>query len=137
MFKHHKWLVGLLVIAVCLAGCQKISKTGEESKQLDYTVVPTEDIPELLKKEIDKKKMNKFEITYEEGEFMYLAAGYGQRESFGFDIKVNQLYEQGDYVCLNLTLKGPEEGQVVKKSPSYPFIVIKTKSTAKKVEFQM
>lgn len=40
---------------------------------------------------------------------------------------------------LDTTLTGPEEGAVVKKAPSYPFIVIKLKAsgTDKKVEFIM
>ena len=91
------------------------------------------------KKEIDKKKINKFQITYEEGEFFYLASGYGERPSFGYNIKVNDLYSKGDVLYLDTTLTGPEEGAVVKKAPSYPFIVIKLKAsgTDKKVEFIM
>ena len=89
--------------------------------------------------EIDKKKINKFQITYEEGEFFYLASGYGERPSFGYNIKVNDLYSKGDVLYLDTTLTGPEEGAVVKKAPSYPFIVIKLKAsgTDKKVEFIM
>ncbi len=86
-----------------------------------------------------KKKINKFQITYEEGEFFYLASGYGERPSFGYNIKVNDLYSKGDVLYLDTTLTGPEEGAVVKKAPSYPFIVIKLKAsgTDKKVEFIM
>ena len=87
----------------------------------------------------DKRKINKFQITYEEGEFFYLASGYGERPSFGYNIKVNDLYSKGDVLYLDTTLTGPEEGAVVKKAPSYPFIVIKLKAsgTDKKVEFIM
>ena len=118
MGKTRVWLLGLIC---CL---------------LEYTVVPAEDVPDTLKKEIDKKKINKFQITYEEGEFFYLASGYGERPSFGYNIKVNDLYSKGDVLYLDTTLTGPEEGAVVKKAPSYPFIVIKLKAsgTDKKVE---
>lgn len=142
MGKTRVWLLGIICcLVVCLAGCGQKTSTEEKGKgkTLEYTVVPAEDVPDTLKKEIDKKKVNKFQITYEEGEFFYLASGYGERPSFGYNIKVNDLYSKGDVLYLDTTLTGPEEGAVVKKAPSYPFIVIKLKAsgTDKKVEFIM
>ena len=80
-----------------------------------------------------------FPLFIQLAEFFYLASGYGERPSFGYNIKVNDLYSKGDVLYLDTTLTGPEEGAVVKKAPSYPFIVIKLKAsgTDKKVEFIM
>ena len=110
MGKTRVWLLGIICcLVVCLAGCGQKTSTEEngKGKTLEYTVVPAEDVPDTLKKEIDKKKINKFQITYEEGEFFYLASGYGERPSFGYNIKVNDLYSKGDVLYLDTTLTGP------------------------------
>ena len=51
-------------------------KTGDNRK-VDYTVVKKEDLPAEVKKVIDSKKQERFQMTYQgEGE-LYIMKGYG------------------------------------------------------------
>ena len=136
-----------LLFALCLGiltGCGASgsgdSASEERGRDWDYTVVLTEDIPEALKKEIEAKKLNPFQMSYEEGESLYLAVGYGEQENSGFSIRVLGLYEKGGNLCLETSLCGPGEDEVVSSRISYPTIVIKTERNEqftgdKKIEF--
>lgn len=129
-------LLFLCVISGCImSGCQNASQEGKRGKDWEYTVVPTADCPEELKEEIDKKKVNAFQMTYDDGEFLYAAVGYGEQEKGGFSIQVLGLYEKGSSLCFETSLNGPEEDEVVSHKASYPYLVIKTEKTDKQVIF--
>lgn len=124
----------LIAMSIWLTGCGQ-QQEDKKGKDWDYTVVPTADCPKDFFEEIDKKKINAFQMTYDDGEYRYIAVGYGEQETNGFSIRVQGLYEKGDKLCLETSLVGPEEDQIVSKKASYPFLVIKTQKTEKKVEF--
>lgn len=134
----REWIsIGILCL-LCLflpTGCETVNDGGERGKDLDYTVVPTADIPEEFQKEIDKKKINPFQMTYEDGEYLYAAVGYGEQENSGFSIQVIGLYEKGENLCMETSLTGPEDGEIVSQKESFPYIVVKTEQKGKKVEF--
>ena len=137
-FRRTKWpLVAAFVcmMVFLLAGCGEEKENSSRGKDLDYTVVPTADCPADFLKEIDSKKINPFQMTYDDGAYCYLAVGYGEQDTNGFSIKVLGLYEKGESVCFETSLVGPEEDQVVSRKPSTPYLVVKTKRTDKKVEF--
>ena len=91
-------MVVLFSFGMCLfSGCGT-EKEGKRGKDLDYTVVPTEECPADFLAEINKKKINPFQMTYEDGEYCYLAVGYGEQETNGFSVRVLGLYEKGDGV---------------------------------------
>lgn len=127
-------LILLIGMSLWLTACgqQQEEKRG---KDWDYTVVPTADCPKDFLAEIEKKKINAFQMTYDDGEYRYLAVGYGEQETNGFSIRVQGLYEKGENLCIETSLVGPEEDQIVSNKKSYPFLVIKTQKTDKKVEF--
>ena len=63
MRKTRVWLLGIICcLVVCLAGCGQKTSTEEKGKgkTLEYTVVPAEDVPDTLKKEIDKRRSTNF-----------------------------------------------------------------------------
>ena len=124
--------VCLLVFS--LMGCSE-EKQSEKGKDWDYTVVPTADCPADFLSEINKKKINAFQMTYDDGAYCYLAVGYGEQEKNGFSIKVLGLYEKGESLCLETSLVGPEEDQSVSNKKSTPYLVVKTQRTDKKIEF--
>ena len=127
----------LVLLLVCgLAGCETVNEGGEKGKEWDYTVVPTADVPADFLKEIDTKKINAFQMSYEEGEYLYIAVGYGEQNSGGFNIQVVGLYEKGEQLCIETSLTGPGEDEVVSDKASYPYIVIKTQKTDKDVVFE-
>lgn len=128
-------MVLLFSFGMCLfSGCGT-EKEGKRGKDLDYTVVPTEECPADFLAEINKKKINPFQMTYEDGEYCYLAVGYGEQETNGFSVRVLGLYEKGDGVVFETNLLGPEKGQEVSQKKSMPYLVVKMKKLENKIEF--
>lgn len=130
--------IGMMLVFLCnMAGCETVNKGEEKGKEWDYTVVPTADIPSDFLKELDTKKINAFQMSYEEGEYLYIAVGYGEQAGGGFNIRVIGLYEQGEQLCIETSLIGPGEDEVVSDKASYPYIVVKTQKTDKDVIFKV
>lgn len=119
-------LVIILFAILCFAGCSVSSSGGAKVADVDYTVVTEEKIPQELREKIEAKKESDFKMTYESGEDFYIVRGYGQQETGGYSIAVNELYQTVNAVYFKTTLIGPGEAETVKKVPSYPYIVVKT-----------
>lgn len=132
-----KGIVILLVLCMILsvAGCEKETESTERGKDWDYTVVAVRDCPEDFLEELEEKKVNPFQMTYMDGEYLYVALGYGEQATGGFSIAVRGLYESGDKLCFETELRGPGKDEVVKEKPSYPFVIVKTEKTEREVEF--
>lgn len=81
-----------------------------------------------------RKKEKEFQLSYETGEDLYLAKGYGRQMSGGYSIQVEELGESGNGLFFVTRLLGPED---LKEAgvPSYPCIVIKTSRQKKPVTF--
>lgn len=127
--------ISLLLFATWgLTACSDETET-KRGADWDYTVVPTQDCPQDFLEEIEKKKMNAFQMTYDDGEYRYLAVGYGEQEKNGFSIQVQGIYEKGDTLCMDTSLVGPNEDEIVLNKKSYPYLVVKVQKTGKKVEF--
>lgn len=133
----RKGIAALLMVCVILsvAGCEKEAESTEKGKDWDYTVVAVRDCPEDFLKELEEKKVNPFQMTYMDGEYLYIALGYGEQATGGFSIAVHGLYESGEKLCFETELKGPGKDEVVKEKPSYPYVIVKTEKTEREVEF--
>ena len=127
-------LILLIAVSIWLTACGRDQK-AKRGKDLDYTVVPTADCPKDFLNEIEKKKINAFQMTYDDGAYRYIAVGYGEQETNGFNIRVQGLYEKGNEICIETSLTGPDEDSIVSHKKSFPFLVIKTQKTEKKVNF--
>lgn len=131
--------ISLLLVAVLavmlIAGCEKATKSTERGKDWDYTVVAVRDCPEDFLKELEEKKVNAFQMTYMDGEYLYIALGYGEQATGGFSIAVRGLYESGDKLSFETELMGPGKDEVVKEKPSYPYVIVKTEKTDREVLF--
>lgn len=125
----------VICVIVCAAGCEKEEESKERGKDWDYTVVAVRDCPEDFLKELEEKKVNAFQMTYMDGEYLYIAVGYGEQATGGFSIAVRGLYESGEGLCFETELMGPGKDEVVKEKPSYPFVIVKTEKTEKEVTF--
>ena len=136
-----KWgiyALSMAVIVCFLAGCAKEKDPLEKIKDLEFTVLAEENIPEELKNVIEEKKGNAFKVTYQDNGFLYICIGYGEQVSGGFNIYVNDPFFSGKTMYVDTTLIGPDPADtaVVKKNmPSYPYIVIKTEFIDKPVVF--
>ena len=128
-------MVCIACVLFNLSGCSKREISTEKEKELDFTVVEQADIPEKLGEEIANKKENGFKITYVDGEYMYIAVGYGKRDTGGYNVLVKDLYLTKNAIYINTSLVGPRENELVLKTTTYPYIVIKMKAIDLNVVF--
>ena len=127
----------LVVIAIIveIVGCSKKDIFVKKEKDLDFTVVEQGDIPEKLGEEIANKKEKGFKITYIDNGYLYIAVGYGARETGGYNVLVKDLYLTKNAIYMNTSLVGPRENEMVLKATTYPYIVIKTMDRGVNVVF--
>ena len=136
MKKLAVWAAGLLLSCVCLLGGCSDKGAEEKVKDLEFTVVGQNEIPKELMDMIEQKKAEEFRLTYTSGEDLCIAVGYGEQQTGGFSISVPEFYLTENSMVIKTELQGPEQGSQQAASPSYPFIVIKTKFIEEPVVFQ-
>lgn len=137
-YRRRGVLCGILAAWVLLAGgCTFLSQEKIKLRDLDFTVLSEEKIPEQLSAIIEEKKESAFQITYTDNANLYICIGYGKQETGGYSIAVNALYETENAVYFDTTLLGPKPGENdgKKQSPSYPYVVVKTEMVEKPVVF--
>jgi hypothetical protein len=125
----RRCLAGAAVLAVLLlaAGCSfRNNQTAEKIRDLEYTVVGASEIPEELLDEIEVNKNSAFRLTYSDGEYLYIANGYGAQDTNGYSIQVKELYLTETAIYFKSELFGPQDGESVSTTPSYPYVVVKT-----------
>lgn len=130
--KRNKIFIGAFMCFVLIfgvltvSGCTFLSEEKIKLRDLDFTVLGEEKIPEQLKAIIEEKKTAPFQITYTDRQNLYICIGYGEQETGGYSIAVNELYLTDTNICVSTSLLGPEAAEKDNRTPSYPFIVIKT-----------
>ncbi|MGN0342573.1 MAG: protease complex subunit PrcB family protein [Roseburia sp.] len=122
--KRKLWIVLILLFSAALSGCGIETTDGNRVKDLDFTIVDEYHIPQTLREEIEAQKEMNFKLSYECDGVLYIARGYGEQETGGYSISVNDLYLSSNAVCIETTLLGPGENDTVSKSPSFPYIVV-------------
>lgn len=138
MKRIKRLVIAIICSVMLLAGCGKETDPMEKIKDLEFTVLAEDNIPEELKEVIETKKANAFKVTYQDNGFLYICVGYGEQVSGGYSISVNSLYLTENAIYADTSLLGPDpaEGTELKKSaPSYPYVVIKTEYVDKPVVF--
>lgn len=121
---------------IMLTGCTLLSEERVKLRDLDFTVLSEEKIPAELKTIIDEKKAQPFKLTYSDNEHLYISIGYGEQNTGGYSIAVNELYLTDNAVYVNTTLLGPDVSEKSNQTPSYPYIVIKTEYLDETVIFE-
>lgn len=129
-------LLSMTVSAILLSGCKISESDGTKVEDLDYTVVEEDKVPEELQTQIDEKKEADFKLTYENDGDLYIVRGYGEQETGGYSIAVNDVYLTANSVVFKTLLIGPGESEEKSKAPSYPYIVVKIKDQNKNVVFE-
>ena len=128
------FLIGSILIF--LSGCQVQTNNREKLKDLDYTILEEGDMPEELEQILEEKRISEFKLTYEEEEGLYLCIGYGEQATNGYSIAVKELYLSENAIYFDTNLIGPEKGENIVETPSYPYLVVKTEPVDKPVVFQ-
>ena len=138
MNELEKRLFRVLLVCLLCAGviaCGARQDPMEKIKDLEFTVIAEDKLPDELSVMIEEKKASPFKITFQDQGFLYICVGYGEQETAGYSIAVNALYETANavYIDTNLIGQGPEEKG--KLTPTYPYIVVKTENVNKSVVF--
>ena len=128
----------MLLLCVVLTGCGMSGEGNIKLRDLDFTVLSEEKIPEELKTVIAEKGSEPFRLTYSDNQNLYISIGYGQQKTGGYSIAVDELYLTEDAIYVGTTLLGPEITGQKKgaEKPSTPYIVIKTEFLDKTVIYE-
>lgn len=127
----------LIWVLLCgmLTGCQAIDDRTEKLADLDYTVLSPDEFPEELTKTLEEKKAEPFRLTYADEGYLYICVGYGQQETGGYSITVNEVYETANGIYVDTMLTGPGPEEEVSEAASYPMIILKLEDLGKSVIF--
>ena len=136
--KRKRWknvAAAMLLLCVVLTGCGMSGERNIKLRDLDFTVLSEEKIPEELKTVIAEKGSEPFRLTYSDNQNLYISIGYGEQKTGGYSIAVDELYLTDDAVHVSTSLLGPYiTGQKSGAGkPTTPYIVIKTELLDKTV----
>ena len=126
----------LAAFLLSVTACTMLSEEKIKLRDLEFTVLSEEKIPEQLKTAIEERKKEPFQITYTDNRYLYLCVGYGEQATGGYSIAVNELYLTDTNIYVSTALLGPEASEKSNKTPSYPYIVIKTEFLEQTVIFE-
>lgn len=134
-----KKLISFILCAAFLTaftGCSSEKLSTEKLRDIDFTVVDEEDIPEELEEMIDEKEEEPFKLTYADGGVLYIAVGYGEQPTTGYSIQVTELYESKNAIYIHTNLIGPSKDEKVLERETHPYIVVKLEYIDKNVVFE-
>ena len=77
-----------VLLTMMLSGCSVLSEERVKLRDLDFTVLAEEKIPEELLSIINEKKAEPFKLTYSDKDFLYICIGYGEQATGGYSIAV-------------------------------------------------
>ena len=123
-------------ITFVVSGCSITENSGMKLRDLEFTLVGDDRLPEELKTLIEERKAEEFKFTYADKEALYLCIGYGEQSTGGYSIAVNELYLTDNAIYVDTNLIGPSAKEKGNPAASYPYIVIKTEFLDKTVVFE-
>ncbi len=130
-------LVLVFVLATgLLAGCRIQDIAKDKVQDLQYTVVPEEELPKELLDIIQEKEIVPFQFSYAADDDLYIAVGYGEQKTGGYSITVDELYTTENSVVISTNLMGPSKEEKVEALATYPYIVVKTEYIDLTVEYE-
>ena len=118
----------LLGISCFICGCQMQEAKAEKIQDVEFVLVEEDALPEELLAKIEENKATDMKLVWKSGESTYIVRGYGEQETGGYSIQILELYQTKNSVILKTNLLGPAKGSVKNTSPSFPYVVLKTKT---------
>lgn len=125
-----------ICILITLCGCSAKELATEKIRDIDFTVVKEEDIPEELMSQIKEKETTPLKLTFADQGALYIAEGYGEQPTSGYSIEVKECFETKNAIYLHTNLLGPAKEERIVEKATYPYIVIKMEFIDKNVVFQ-
>lgn len=123
------------MIAILASGCTIRKEDTEKLRDIDFTVVESEDVPEELRDIIQEKQENETKLFYADEGYLYVVRGYGKQDTSGYSVEVRDCYETENTICVETSLLGPPKGEEIVDKPTYPCVVIKMEYSEKDVIF--
>lgn len=102
------YLMAFLLLLV-LTGCISRPQKTQKLRDLEFTVLNKDDVPEELKGQIAENQHIPFRLTYTDQGKLYIAEGYGAQLKTGYSVEVIGLYETENAVYFHTNLLGPEK----------------------------
>lgn len=127
-------LTGFLLLSV-LTGCVSRPQKTEKLRDLEFTVLNKDEVPEELKAQIEENQDRPFWLTYMDQGKLYIAEGYGAQLKTGYSVEVTGLYETSNAVYFHTNLLGPEKGEETKAVTTFPYVVVMLEAVEKNVVF--
>ena len=125
-----------LLVLFTLCACSAKELATEKIRDIDFTVVKDEDIPEELMNLIEEKETTPMKLTYADNGVLYIVEGYGEQPTSGYSIEVKECFETKNAIYLHTNLIGPTNEEKIVERETYPYIVIKMEFIDKNVVFQ-
>lgn len=132
-----KSIIVLIIVltSLLLISCRDKRSKPDKLKGLEFTVVEDADVPEKLMEAINEKKSQPFKTTYSDEEYLYIVVGYGEKPTGGYSISVDEFYLADNAIYVDTNLIGPSQEEFVSNAVTYPYVVLKTEATDKRVLF--
>ena len=125
----------LLFLLCLLSGCSIEKVRAQNGVKPEYTVMKETDFPDKVKELIAENKESEFQLTYQDGSWLYLIKRYGKQKTGGYSIQIEDLSLWENAIHLQTVLLGPEE-EDLKDDPSYPYLVVRMKYREEPVIFE-
>ena len=130
-----KWCLIILAVLL-LSGCGVETQDEERLKDLDFTVMDLEKVPEELRNVLEEKKAMPFKVTYEDDGYLYICVGYGEQKTSGYSIAVRDLYLTKNAIYVDTELMGPGSQEQTAEAVTCPYIVLKREYLDQSVVFE-
>lgn len=125
------------VIVLCtLPACSVEKMNTEKLRDIPFTVLEEEQIPEEIETMISEHPEALFKYSYADKGELYIAVGYGEQPTSGYSIEVKELYETKNAVYIHTNLIGPTKEEKIVERKTFPYIVVKMEYIDKNVVFE-
>lgn len=132
-----KWCLMIVTLAVYVfMGCGIQTQDDERLQDLEFTVLDLEKVPKELRNVLEEKKTSPFKVTYEDEGYLYICIGYGEQQSSGYSIIVEDLYLTNNSIRVKTELLGPGNNEQAAEATTCPYIVLKLEYLDKSVVFE-
>lgn len=139
MKERKKWRIWTAAVIfagiLSLTGCHVEILEDEKVRDVAFSLVDKDEIPEELKAKIEEEKESPMRLTYtdSETEGLYIVRGYGKQETSGYSIQIEEVYEGGNAVYVKTSLEGPGAKEKIVEKPTCPYAAIKIEKTKKQI----
>lgn len=132
---RKKYLLLLPLIVLILTACSVRKADDKKLRDVEFIVLDKDDVPEEFMAKIEEAKEGQVKLSYADRGYLYIARGYGQKDTSGYSVEVRRCYETENEIHVETGLLGPGKEEKILKKKTCPYVVIKTEYTDKQIEF--